>query len=96
MIAAGTREVLHRSRRLTCREPRVVYNFRFAGGCHSNAEPSQFTLYRPNLASVTTYFGVSPRAETIERFYAIADRHGWVLGEAFERAIAALERIGPN
>ena len=35
---------------------------------------------------------IKARAETIERFYAIADRNGWVLGETFERAIAALER----
>ena len=35
---------------------------------------------------------IKARAETIERFYAIADRKGWVLGETFERAIAALER----
>ncbi len=31
-------------------------------------------------------------AEVIETFYAIADRHGWVLGQAFEEAVAALER----
>jgi hypothetical protein len=35
---------------------------------------------------------IKARAETIDRFYAIADRNGWVLGETFERAIAALER----
>jgi hypothetical protein len=39
---------------------------------------------------------IKARAEIIERFYAIADRHGWVLGEAFERAIAALDRNGAN
>ncbi len=39
---------------------------------------------------------IKARAETIDRFYAIADRHGWVLGEAFERAIAALERTAAN
>jgi hypothetical protein len=37
---------------------------------------------------------IKARAETIERFYAIADHNGWVLGETFERAIAALERTG--
>ena len=37
---------------------------------------------------------IKARAETIERFYAISDRHGWVLGETFERALAALERTG--
>lgn len=35
---------------------------------------------------------IKARADTVERFYAIADRYGWVLGEAFERAIGALER----
>jgi hypothetical protein len=39
---------------------------------------------------------IKARAETIDRFYAIADRQGWVLGEAFERAIAALERTAAN
>ncbi len=39
---------------------------------------------------------IKARAETIDRFYAIADRYGWVLGEAFERAIAALERTAGN
>jgi len=39
---------------------------------------------------------IKARAETIDRFYAIADRHGWVLGETFERAIAALEHTGAN
>ncbi|HET8996195.1 MAG TPA: hypothetical protein VFN42_05965 [Acetobacteraceae bacterium] len=35
---------------------------------------------------------VKARAEAIETFYAIADAQGWVLGEAFEQAVAALER----
>jgi hypothetical protein len=32
------------------------------------------------------------RAQDAEVFYAIADAQGWVLGEAFARAIAALAR----
>lgn len=32
------------------------------------------------------------RPETLEDFYALVDRHGWVQGEAFERAIEALKR----
>ena len=39
---------------------------------------------------------IKARADTIERFYALADRNGWVLGEAFERAVAALERNAAN
>ena len=35
---------------------------------------------------------IKARAETIEAFYSIADRQGWVLGEAFEHAIEALKR----
>jgi hypothetical protein len=35
---------------------------------------------------------IKARADTIARFYAIADRQGWGLGETFERALAALER----
>lgn len=30
--------------------------------------------------------------EALRRFYALADTHGWVLGEAFEHALSALER----
>ena len=32
------------------------------------------------------------RQEAADAFYALADRRGLVLGEAFERAVAALER----
>jgi len=39
---------------------------------------------------------IKARAETIDRFYALSDRHGWVLGETFERAIAELERIAAS
>ena len=35
---------------------------------------------------------IKARADIIETFYGIADRKGWVLGETFERAVAALER----
>ncbi|THV31097.1 stability/partitioning determinant [Rhizobium rosettiformans W3] len=31
------------------------------------------------------------RPETIEQFYGVADANGWVLGEAFEKAVALLE-----
>jgi hypothetical protein len=32
------------------------------------------------------------RREAVDAFYRLADEQGWVLGEAFERAVAALER----
>ena len=43
-----------------------------------------------------TQFNIKARADTIERFYALADRYRWVLGETFERAVAALERASAN
>ena len=43
----------------------------------------------PTRAERTT--NIKARAEVIEAFYALADRQGWVLGQAFEHAIAALE-----
>lgn len=33
------------------------------------------------------------RQEDADTFYALADRNGWVLGEAFQRAIEALQRV---
>ena len=35
---------------------------------------------------------VKVAASTLQSFYEITDRHGWVLGETLERAIAALQR----
>ena len=35
---------------------------------------------------------IKARAEAVDAFYALADRQNWVLGEAFERAIEALQR----
>jgi hypothetical protein len=32
------------------------------------------------------------RQEAVDAFYRLADERGWVLGEAFERAVSALER----
>lgn len=39
---------------------------------------------------------VKVSAETLDRFYRIADSQGWVLGETLERAIDALERSLPS
>jgi len=35
---------------------------------------------------------IKVRSETLDAFYALADSHGWVLGETFEKAVAALEK----
>lgn len=41
-------------------------------------------------------FNIKASAETIERFTKLADQQGWVFGEAFEHAVAALENSLPN
>lgn len=38
-----------------------------------------------------TQFNVKTTQATIDAFYSICDRAGWVLGEAFEYAVKALE-----
>jgi hypothetical protein len=37
-------------------------------------------------------FNVKASQATVDAFYAISDRQGWVLGETLEHALAALER----
>ncbi len=37
-------------------------------------------------------FNVKASQQTVEAFYAISDRHGWVLGETLEYALDALRR----
>jgi hypothetical protein len=37
-------------------------------------------------------FNVKASQETVDAFYAISDRQGWVLGETLEHALAALTR----
>ena len=37
-------------------------------------------------------FNVKAAQATVDAFYAISDRQGWVLGETLEHALAALER----
>lgn len=45
----------------------------------------------------TAQLNLKVRPETIEAFYALADRQGWGLGEAFEHALRALEAAaGPG
>jgi len=47
---------------------------------------------RRHLTGRNIQLALKVSQETRDRFYAIADEHGWVLGEALERATLALER----
>jgi hypothetical protein len=40
----------------------------------------------------TAQFNARTTPETVEAFYTIADRKGWLVGETVERALAALQR----
>jgi hypothetical protein len=40
----------------------------------------------------TAQFNARTTPETVEAYYAIADRQGWLVGETIERALAALQR----
>ena len=51
-----------------------------------NREPRRYRTGR------NIQLNLKARADVIETFYGIADQKGWVLGETFERAVAALER----
>ena len=40
----------------------------------------------------TMQFNARAKPETVEAFYAIADAHGWLVGETLEHALAALQK----
>jgi len=52
----------------------------------SKREPRRYRTGR------NVQLNIKVRSETLDSFYALADRQGWVLGEALERAVAALEK----
>ena len=60
------------------------------------AEPSNLPPERREMRRYRTgrnqQLNLKVRAEDAAMFYAIADEQGWVLGETFARAIAALRR----
>lgn len=56
------------------------------------SEPAEKRPPRRYRTGRNVQLNVKARAEAIEAFYAIADAQGWVLGEAFEQAVAALQR----
>ena len=56
------------------------------------AAPVPSRQQRRHVTGRNRQLNIKATEGAIERFYAIADAQGWVLGEAFEQAIAALER----
>lgn len=58
------------------------------------AAPTAIKATRRRRTGRSAQLNLKCRPETIEQFYAIADANGWVLGEAFEKAVALLEEQG--
>ncbi len=54
------------------------------------AEPSRAP--RRYRTGRNTQLNLKLRREAVEAFYKIADEQGWVLGEAFEHAVSALQK----
>jgi hypothetical protein len=57
------------------------------------AEKSAPVAQRRRRTGRNVQFNIKATPEVIARFTAIADKHGWVFGEALERALDALEQM---
>jgi hypothetical protein len=58
----------------------------------AEAVPMPKRTPRRHRTGRTAQFNARTTPETVEAFYAIADRKGWLIGETVEHALAALER----
>jgi hypothetical protein len=66
-------------------------NFRSREPAPSPKQPVKKTQRRHRTGR-NLQLNVKVAAKTLESFYEITDRQGWVLGETLEKALAALER----
>ncbi len=67
------------------REPKVQAELPAA-----TPEPAK-RLGRRRLTGRSVQLNIKAKQETVDAFYALADAHGWVLGEAFEKAVNLLQ-----
>lgn len=73
------------------REPAIEQG---RGDAPAKAAPAR--SQRRHTTGRNRQLNIKATEETIARFYALADQHGWVLGEAFEHAVDALESAKPG
>ncbi len=59
---------------------------------HPEKQPPAKREQRRYRTGRNVQFNVKASQNTVDAFYAISDRQGWVLGETLEHALAALER----
>ena len=74
------------------REVSEAANFPSRQPARKATAPRSKRLTRTPITGRNKQFNVKATQETIDAFYAIADRQGWVLGETLEHALAALDR----
>ena len=68
------------------------FRSREPGTTQPDGEPQSKRERRRYRTGRNVQFNVKASQETVDAFYAISDRQGWVLGETLEHALAALER----
>ncbi len=80
-------------------EPKQVRDVAEQAGFRSREAPAPAPLEEPGRREPRRYrtgrnvqLNLKVRREAVDAFYKLADGQGWVLGEAFERAVAALGR----
>ena len=56
------------------------------------AKPAKTRTGRVHRTGRNVQFNVKALQDTVDTFYAITDKQGWVLGETLDRAVAALQR----
>jgi hypothetical protein len=56
------------------------------------AKPAKTRTARVHRTGRNVQFNVKALQDTVDTFYAITDKQGWVLGETLDRAVAALQR----
>ena len=67
-------------------------NFRSREPAPAKPPPTPKREPRRHRTGRNVQLSLKVRAETRDSFYAVADEGGWVLGEALDRAVAALRR----
>lgn len=74
------------------REVSEANNFPSRAAAKPKAAKPAPTSQRRRRTGRNVQFNIKTTPETIERFTALADKHGWVFGETLERALDALEQ----
>jgi hypothetical protein len=67
-------------------------NFHSRESLPAPAKPAKTRPARIYRTGRNVQFNVKALRETVDTFYAITDKQGWVLGETLDRAVAALQR----